>query len=35
MKKIIAEGYKQHGKSIYGQNNYFGVGAPLLLKNLK
>lgn len=33
--KIIAEGYKKHGKSIYGENNYFGVGAPLLLKNLK
>lgn len=33
--KIIAEGYKSHGKSIYGSNNYFGAGAPVLLKNLK
>jgi len=33
--RIIAEGFKAHGKSIYGENNYFGAGAPVLLKSLK
>ena len=33
--KLRAEGFKQHGKSMYGTNNYFGAGAPYLLKNLK
>lgn len=33
--RIMAEGYRQHGKSVYGENNYFGAGAPVLLKSLK
>lgn len=33
--RIIAEGFKIHGKSIYGTNNYFGASAPVILKNLK
>lgn len=33
--RILAEGYKAHGKSIYGTNNYFGASAPVILKNLK
>jgi regulator of protease activity HflC (stomatin/prohibitin superfamily) len=32
--RIIAEGYKKHGKSIYGEHNYFGASAPVLLKEL-
>ena len=35
IEQTFADGYKNHGKSMYGSNNYFGVGAPLLLKNLK
>lgn len=32
--RIIAEGYKEHGKSIYGTNNFFGVEAAAIVKGL-
>lgn len=32
--RITAEGFLKHGKSIYGDHNYFGAAAPLLLKQL-
>jgi len=33
--KLIAEGYKIHGKSIYGENNIFGNNAGAIIKGLK
>lgn len=33
--RIIAEGYKQHGKSIYGTNNWFGTSSAGVIKGLK
>lgn len=32
--RIMAEGYKTHGKSFYGENNIFGSGAAQVVKGL-
>lgn len=32
--RIMAEGYKAHGKSFYGQNNIFGQNAATIVKGL-
>lgn len=32
--RIMAEGYKAHGKSFYGENNVFGVEATTVVKGL-
>lgn len=32
--KIMAEGYKKHGKSFYGSNNIFGSNAAAVVKGL-
>ena len=31
----MAEGYRQHGKSFYGENNIFGTNAATIVKGLK
>lgn len=33
--RIMAEGYKEHGKSFYGENNIFGSGAATVVKGLQ
>jgi regulator of protease activity HflC (stomatin/prohibitin superfamily) len=30
--RIIAEGYQKHGRSIYGENNYFVIDKPIQIK---
>lgn len=32
--RIMAEGYREHGKSFYGENNIFGNGAATVVKGL-
>jgi len=32
--RIMAEGYKEHGKSFYGTNNIFGANAATVIKGL-
>mgnify|MGYP000719215625 CR=1 FL=1 len=32
--RIIAEGYREHGRPYYGTNNIFGEGAATVIKGL-